>query len=245
MSSHNKKLSIIDHLSELRKRLTIIAVVTLIATLLCYQYVDVIMEYILALSKGMNLVYISPSELFLVYVKLSLAFGVVLSSPITLLQVWLFVSKGLYKKEKINIVIALILGIFFFVLGVVFCYSVVLPITLNFFREITIPGITAMISIESFVAFISTMILGFGIVFELPIVILLLSMIGLVKPQFLIKQHPVFIIGIFVVASFITPPDVVSQLCLGVPMVLLFELSIGLSFLVDKSKKRKQKKLAK
>lgn len=96
-----------------------------------------------------------------------------------------------------------------------------------------------MISIESFVSFISTMILGFGLVFEMPMVILLLSMLGLVTPNFLIKQHPIFVMAIFIAAAFITSPDVVSLL-LAVPMILLFEISIGLSWLVQLTKKRKK-----
>ncbi|MGL5379517.1 twin-arginine translocase subunit TatC [Clostridium sp.] len=243
MSSKDKQLSIIDHLTEFRRRLTIIAIVNLVAALLCYQYVDIIVKYILELSKGMNLVYIAPSELFIVYVKLALTCGVIISSPITLLQIWLFICKGLYKKEKIYIILSLILGIIFFAGGVVFCYEVVLPITINFFINIQVPGIKSMVSVDAFVSFISTMLLCFGAVFEMPIVVLLLSMVGLVKPDFLLKKQPVFIIILFVVAAFITPPDVVSQMFLGIPMVLLFELSIGISWLVDKIKTNKRKKL--
>lgn len=241
MSSQSQKLTIIEHLTELRKRLTIIAVVTLISTLLCYQFVHIIMDYILALNTGMDLIYITPSELFLVYVKLSLTFGIILSSPISLFQIWMFISKGLYKKEKIYIIISLILGVLFFLLGSVFCYQVVLPTTLSFFVNITVPGIKPMISIDSFVSFISTMLVGFGAVFEMPIVILLLSIIGLVTPKFLIKQHPIFVLGIFIAAAFITPPDVVSLLFLAIPMVLLFEFSIGLSWIVSLIKKKKSK----
>lgn len=243
MSSNNQKLTLIEHLTELRKRLTIIAIVTLLGTVLCYQYIDIFMDYILALNVGMDLVYISPSELFLVYVKLSITFGIILTSPITLFQIWMFISKGLYRKEKIYIILSLILGVIFFLMGSIFCYQVVLPTTLSFFVNIAVTGIDAMISIESFVSFISTMLLGFGIVFEMPVVILFLSLLGLVTPKFLMKQHSIFVMGIFIAAAFITPPDIVSLLFLAVPMVLLFELSIGLSWLVSLVKNRKRKKI--
>ncbi|MGL5150220.1 MAG: twin-arginine translocase subunit TatC [Clostridium sp.] len=239
MSNKKNKQTIVDHLSELRKRLIIIVIVNLLASLLCYQFVDKIAELILNLSNGMNLVYIAPAELFIVYVKLSLTFGVVLSSPITILQIWLFVSKALYKKEKIYIFLSLILGIVFFLGGVVFCYKVVLPITISFFVNISISGIQSMISIDAFVSFISTMLLCFGLVFEMPIVIFLLSIVGLVTPQLLIKYQKAVILGIFVVAAVITPPDFVSQTFLAVPMVLLFELSIGISYLVNTRKNKK------
>ncbi len=239
MATDSTKLTIIEHLTELRKRLTIIAIVTVISTLLCYQFVNVFMDYILALNTGMDLIYITPSELFLVYVKLAMTFGIILSSPISLTQIWMFISKGLYKREKIYIVTSLMLGITFFILGAYFCYEVVLPTTLSFFINIAVPGIRPMISIDSFVSFISTMLVGFGIVFEMPVVILFLSLIGLVTPKFLMKQHPIFVLGIFICAAFITPPDVVSLLFLAIPMVLLFELSIGLSWIVSLLKKKK------
>lgn len=241
MAKTSKKLTLIDHLAELRKRLTIIVIVNIVAALICYQFMNVIMQLILALSKGMDLVYISPSELFLVYVKLALICGIVVSSPITLLQVWIFISKGLYKKEKIYLVLALIFGVGFFVVGVNFCYKTVLPTTINFFVNITIEGVKPMISVQAFVSFISSMLVCFGVIFEMPIVIFILSVVGLVKPKTLLDKQPIFIVGIFIAAAFITPPDVVSQMLLGIPMVLLFELSIGISWVVYRFKKKKSK----
>ncbi len=240
MSNKNSKLTILEHLTELRKRLVKIAIVNLIATLICYQFIHIIMELILNLNTGMNLVYISPSELFLVYVKISIICGIVLSSPFTLLQIWLFVSTGLYKKEKIYIILSSIVGIIFFVVGVIFCYIVVLPTTLNFFINISISDIEPMISISSFVSFISTMLVSFGAVFEIPIVVFLLSFIGLLKPQMLIKKQSLIILIIFVAAAFITPPDVISLTLLAIPMVILFELSIGICWAVNKVKSNKK-----
>ncbi len=240
MSNKNSKLTILEHLTELRKRLVKIAIVNLIATLICYQFIHIIMELILNLNTGMNLVYISPSELFLVYVKISIICGIVLSSPFTLLQIWLFVSTGLYKKEKIYIILSSIVGIIFFVVGVIFCYIVVLPTTLNFFINISISDIEPMISISSFVSFISTMLVSFGAVFEIPIVVFLLSIIGLLKPQMLIKKQSLIILIIFVAAAFITPPDVISLTLLAIPMVILFELSIGICWAVNKVKSNKK-----
>lgn len=240
MSNKNSKLTILEHLTELRKRLVKIAIVNLIATLICYQFIHIIMELILNLNTGMNLVYISPSELFLVYVKISIICGIVLSSPFTLLQIWLFVSTGLYKKEKIYIILSSIVGIIFFAVGVIFCYIVVLPTTLNFFINISISDIEPMISISSFVSFISTMLVSFGAVFEIPIVVFLLSIIGLLKPQMLIKKQSLIILIIFVAAALITPPDVISLTLLAIPMVILFELSIGICWAVNKVKSNKK-----
>lgn len=240
MSKENSKLTILEHLTELRKRLMKIAIVNLIATLICYQFIQIIMQLILNLNKGMSLVYISPSELFLVYVKISIICGLILSSPITLLEMWLFVSKGLYKKEKIYVILTFIIGIIFFAVGVIFCYIVVLPTTLNFFINITISDIEPMISISSFVSFISSMLVAFGAVFEIPIVVFLLSLIGILKPQMLIKKQSIIILIIFVAAAFITPPDVVSLTLLVIPMIILFELSIGICWIVNRFKSKKK-----
>lgn len=237
MKNVNNKMPIMEHLTELRKRLVIIAIVNILATLVCYQFIDILMGYILSLSKGIDLVYISPSELFLVYIKVSFICGIVISSPITLLQVWLFISKGLYKKEKIYIIISLIFGTLFFILGVVFCYRIVLPVILDFFVRITVVDVSAMVSIDSFTSFINRMLICFGAVFELPIVVFLLSIFGLVTPKKLMSKQRLIIIAIFVLSAIITPPDMVSQILLSIPMILLFELSIGISWIVNKRKK--------
>lgn len=234
------KMSLVQHLEELRKRLIIILVSVLLGTIACYQFIEVIMQYVLSLGSNMQLIYITPSELFMVYVKISMILGIVISSPISLLQVWIFVAKGLYKKEKLFIVLTLVLGAAFFAAGVYFCYQVVIPVMLHFFLEITIYGITPMISIASFVSFIITMLLCFGIAFEMPVVSCMLSAVGLITPEFLLKKQPVIIIVIFILAAFITPPDIISQLLLAVPMVLLLEISIGVSYLVLLLKKKKK-----
>lgn len=241
MSNKNEKLTLLDHLAELRKRLVIIVVVNLLAAIISFQFSDVIIQYILNLNQGMELVYIQPAELFVVYVKMALTCGIIVSMPITLLQIWMFISKGLYTKEKIYIVLALTLGTIFFVIGVLFCYNVVLPTTLEYFVRITISEVSAMISVNAFTSFVNTMLLCFGAVFEMPIVVFLLSIMGILKPQTLIKKQSIFIIAIFIVSAFITPPDMVSQVLLAIPMVLLFELSIGICWIVNTVRERKQK----
>lgn len=239
MGNENQKLTLLDHLSELRKRLVTIIVVNFIAAIVSFQFSDVIIQYILKLKKGFELIYIQPAELFLVYVKISIICGVIISLPITIFQIWMFVSKGLYLKEKIYVVLALVMGTVFFVIGVVFCYKIVLPTTLDYFVRITILDVEAMISVSAFTSFINTMLVSFGAVFEMPIVVFLLSLMGILKPKTLMDKQKYIIIIIFIVAAFITPPDIVSQTLLAIPMLLLFEISIGICWCVDNMKRKK------
>lgn len=238
-----EKNTFLEHLSEFRKRLTIVAAVNVIAICICFQFVDVLITYTVSVNPGMNLVYVNPSEAFMVLIKTSVILAVAISSPVTIYHIWAFVAKGLYKNEKIWIVVALIIGVIFFAGGVVFAYFVVLPITLNFFMRMELEMITSMISFDSYISFINAFLFAFGLVFELPVVIVILAKFKLISYKTLIKHQGMIIVGIFIVAAIITPPDVVSQLLLGIPMTGLLELSIGACFLIEKSRLRKEKKL--
>ena len=235
-----KKMSLFDHLDELRKRLIIIVIVNFVAAILLFSQTEIIMSYLLEVNPGMELVYTTPSELLTVYIQLSLILAVTICSPITVYQVWAFIEKGLYEKEKKAILFTLIFGVVFFIIGVAFCYFMVLPTTLEFFIRIAIEEVSSMLSIHSYVSFVNMMLLAFGLVFEMPVIIFLLSKLGIIKPAFLKKNRGIIIVAIFVFASIITPPDVISQLMLGIPMVILFEFSILICTLVYKGKKKEE-----
>lgn len=242
MESTQKTSTLVGHLAELRKRLIIVFAVNILAAFICFQYMETLINYILYLNPGMQLIYLTPSELFMVYVKLALTCAIVLCFPITIYQIWLFVSKGLFKKEKKYFFLSLFFGLFLFIAGVVFCYNVALPITLEFFMKFTLESVTATISIDSFVSFCNLMLVSFGLVFEMPILAFLLSAIGILKPDFMKRSHGVLILIIFIIAAIITPPDIISQVLLAIPMVLLLEISMGICYLVDKQKKSKNLK---
>ena len=234
MAKKEETMTLLEHLDELRKRLTLVVVVNFVAMIILFGETDDIMSYLLNINPGLDLVYISPSELLAVYIKIAFIMAIVLCSPVTIYQIWAFIEKGLYKNEKIYVGITLIFGVILFVVGVLFCYFLVLPTTLQFFIRIAIEEVNSMISIDSYVSFVNMMLLSFGIVFELPVVVFLLTKLGILKPEFLKKNRGVIIVAIFIVAAFITPPDVISQIMLGVPLMLLMEISIFISTLVDK-----------
>ena len=237
----DKKQTIIGHLSELRRRLILILVVNLAAAFFCFSRVGPLMEYVLRLAEGIELVYLSPSELFVVYVKLALTAGVVLCLPFTLYQIWAFVAQGLYDSEKLVVAASLGVGGLFFAAGAVFAYLVVLPVTLRFFQQINVSPVSAMISVREFVSFVGSLVVAFGIVFEMPVLAGLLAQLGLVKSKTLLKHQGSLIVVIFIIAAIMTPPDVISQMLMGIPMVALLEISIGVCWLVERSKQRRLK----
>lgn len=229
----------IEHLAELRKRLITIFFVNILGALICYQFIDKLISILLRLNPGMELIYISPAELFMVYIQLAIICAIILCFPITATQVWGFISRGLYQREKFYGLISLFAGVFFFLLGAVFAYFTALPITLQFFLRITIEGIRPMISIESFISFCTRLLGCFGLAFELPVVIYLLSELEILKPHHLKRSQGILILLIFVLSALLTPPDVLTQIILAVPMVLLLQLSMGICWLIDKRKQRK------
>ena len=231
-------MNLFGHLNELRKRLTIMVVVTFVAAAVLFTKAEFVLDYFLAINPGMELVFIAPSELLVVYVQISLIMALVVCSPVNFYEIWAFVEKGLYRKEKIYISITLVFGVIFFVGGVAFAYFTVLPTTLKFFMRIAVSDVASMISIKSYISFINTMLLCFGAVFEMPVIVFLLSKLEILKPEFLRKNRGLFIIAIFVLAAVITPPDVVSQIMLAIPMVLLFQLSIFICTVVDKTNRK-------
>lgn len=245
MNKHKGNGDLVFHLGELRKRLIIIVIVNLLSAIICYQWINILINYLLLLNPGMSFVYIDPSELVMVYFKLSLIIGMLFASPITIYQIWAFMAKGLYKKEKITIIISLFFGIFCFVLGAIFSYFIAIPMTLDFFMRMSIPEVTAMISIQSFMDFVNLMLISFGLCAEIPVVTFLLTSLNVLKPQMLYRYHKVFVVIIFVIAAVITPPDVISQVILAIPMVSLLELSIFISWVVyrKKQKNAEEKKL--
>jgi len=234
-------MKLMDHLGELRRRLALAVAVNLIAAVVLFQYAAVIMEYLFALNPGMELVYISPQELLLVYIQIAFLAAFVLCSPVTIYEIWAFVSKGLYRHERVYVLTSLFFGLLCFGLGVAFCYLTVLPITLRFFVRIGTRQVSAMVSVQNYANFINKMLLAFGIVFEMPVLVFLFSKLGYLKPESIRDKRGILVVLIFVLAALITPPDVVSQLMLALPMLLLMQISYWICCAVDKGNRKKAK----
>jgi sec-independent protein translocase protein TatC len=233
-------MSLSGHLRELRNRILVCVILLVVTFGLCLSVAPQIVTLLTDMGKRYNYVYvyIAPQELFLVYMNVALVGAVVVCFPVLAYQVYAFCSPGLSGKERAYISGSLIAGALCFLVGVAFAYFISLPFMLRFLIQFTGEvDVSASISIQQYVSFLLTVFVIFGLVFELPVVSVLLTGLGLVKAEWLVKGRKVMIVVIFVLAAIITPPDIVSQVMVAVPMLLLYEVSIFLSRAVGKMKK--------
>ena len=235
-------MSLSGHLRELRNRILICVVLLVVVFGICLSFAPQIVTLLTDMGKRFKYeyIYIAPQELFLVYMNVALVGAVVVCFPVLAYQIYAFCSPGLSRKERGYISGSLIAGGLCFLVGVAFAYFISLPFMLRFLIQFTFTGevdVSASISIQSYVSFLLTVFVIFGLVFELPVVSVLLTGLGLVRAEWLVKGRKVMIVVIFVLAAIITPPDIVSQIMVAVPMLGLYEISIALSRVVGKAKK--------
>ena len=235
-------MSLSGHLRELRNRIIICVVCLVVFFLAGLHFAPDIVNLLTESGKahGYRFVYISPQELLLQYFSIALVAGVCFSIPVILYHVWAFIRPGLRNNENSLFLGAMISGLCFFVLGVLFAYKIMLPFTLRFLIRISDgSGITASVSIANYIGFMLTIFMVMGIVFELPVISVILTQLGLVKIAWMKKFRKVIIVIIFFVAAVITPPDIVSQIMVAIPMFGLYELSIFICSLLLKMRKNK------
>ena len=234
------EMPFLEHLEELRWRIlwSLLAVAAgSVAGLAVVSYLDVVRFLLLpanaVFGEDQRLIYLAPTDAFFVFLKVSLTLGFVLASPIVVYHAWSFLSPALEKQEKRAIVPALYLGLVLFAGGVALAYFVALPISLHFLMgfltEIMEPSWTG----PAYIGFVVKLLLGFGVVFELPVVVMILSALGLVSPAFLRAKRRYAIVVITIVACALSPGDVITvSLLMMVPLVLLYEFSIVISGLM-------------
>ncbi|MGQ9705711.1 MAG: twin-arginine translocase subunit TatC [bacterium] len=221
----NKKMTFLEHLEELRGRLIRIAIAIIIGSIVSYFKIDILMSILLKPAGG-PLIFISPFEAFIVQLKVSLISGVIITLPYTLFELWGFISPALHRREKRFLIPFILSSLFLFSLGIYFAY-ILLPIAMSFFRSFESDMLKATWTISKYMDFLIKMFLGFGFVFETPIIVLFLARFGIVSPEFLIKKWRIIVISIFIIAAFITPgPDIFSQIVLVIPLILLYIISI-------------------
>lgn len=225
------KTPLLDHLIELRRRIANSVLSVLVGFLICYAYADQVFAFLVAplreiLGPDAKMIYTGLHEAFFTYMKVSFYAGLFIAMPVILSQVWLFVAPGLYQHEKKFFFPFLVLTPVLFFAGGALSYEFVFPLAFKFFLSFTTPSIEALPSLKEYLSLAMTMIFGFGLVFELPVVILLLIKMGAVSTAGLVAKRKYFVIVAFVVGAILTPPDPISQIMLAIPIMILYEISI-------------------
>lgn len=230
MTTDEGKMSFLEHLGELRTRIIWSLIPSAVGLLVAFHYSDKVLLYLRRPLDKVNvqLVALTPTESFWTSMKISMVLGVVVAMPVILWQVWAFVSPGLHKHERRFAGPFVLFGTLLFVIGGAFALLVVVPFALqfllNFGKE---QGITPMISVSSHVDFIIKFTLAFGLVFELPLVLTMLSKMGVVTPKFLSKNRKYAILINFIIAAILTPtPDILNQTLMAGPLCVLYEIGI-------------------
>ena len=253
-----QKMSLIEHLSELRKRIVVCLVALLIAFLIAFNFSEYIFELLMfplnyspqiSLKEGLifvpdqklqntKLIFLGPAEAFWMNMKIALVSGFILTIPIIFYQLWKFISPGLYNHEKKYIIPFVLSASGLFLVGVTFCYLIVLPFAMSFLLNYKVGDfLMPMLSVGLYIDFLLKFLLAFGFVFELPILIVITTRMGLITPQTLKKYRKLAVVLAFVVAAIITPtPDAFNQTLMAVPMIILYELGIWVSIILNKKK---------
>jgi len=241
-SPDNAQESFISHLIELRSRLlhSIVAVVIVLVCLVPWAkdiYALLAAPLLKALPTGSTMIATDVTGTFLVPLKVTLMAAFLIALPYVLYQMWAFVAPGLYHHEKRLALPVIVSSVFFFALGMGFAYFFVFPIAFGFFAGYTPSGVQMMTDIDKYLSFVLTMFIAFGITFEVPVVVVVLVRLGVVSLDKLRSIRGYVIVGAFVVGAIFTPPDVLSQAMLAVPLWLLYELGLLVARFVTVSKR--------
>ena len=219
------------HLEELRKRLITCFIAVGVGFAICYGFKEKLFQILVqpllrVMKTGETLIFTGLPEAFFTYLKVALLSGLMLAAPIIIYQFWMFVAPGLYDREKRLMIPIVFLSSFFFVGGALFGYFIVFPWGFKFFLGFADEHIRALPSMKEYLGFSAKLLLAFGLVFELPLVITFLAKLGLVSVDFLKKNRKYALLLFFAGAAILTPPDVVTQIMMAVPLMVLYEISI-------------------
>ena len=236
------KMSFLDHLDELRRRIIYTVISIGLGFVVAFFFINDIFDFIMRplqqmLPPGRTLIYTDPTEAFVLYIKIALIAGLLLALPAVMTQVWLFVAPGLYSNEKKWAIPFIAMSSFFFVLGAAFSHLVVFPLTWKFFVSFTTDIVTFAPRIEPAFSMYLRLLLAFGLVFQMPTLVLFLARMGLISARFLVRNFKFAVLIMVIVSAVITPDGGgVSLVAMTGPMILLYGLSIILAWLFGKKK---------
>jgi len=227
-------MHLLDHLEELRSTLIASMIAWVGASLVVWGFSGQVLDFLIHHLPVKNLYFYSPVEAFMVRTKLSFVIGVLIAFPYLFFRVWRFVSPGLFRREKGLAFPLIISSMILFYAGLAFAYWVMMPLVLKFFVKFGTESLTPLLSVEKYFSFVAKLCFSFGLVFQSPLVVIVLTWLGVVSARALLKQWRWAIIVIFSVSAVLTPPDVVSQTFMAVPLCVLFFASVVASLFIEK-----------
>jgi sec-independent protein translocase protein TatC len=237
----DEKMPVTEHLDELRVRLIKCIVAVIAGFLISYSFAKQLFNFltyplIKAMPQGGKLIYTAPQEAFVTYMKISFFAGLCIAAPVIFYQIWKFIMPGLYEKERTYVVPFVIAACIFFILGASFAFFVAFPFAFSFFLSFTTDRIVAMPSMKEYLSLCLSLIIAFGITFELPVIMFFLARMGLVDHTKLKRSRKYAVLIISCAAAFLTPPDILSMFLLIVPLYFLYEISILVVYFTRKKK---------
>jgi len=225
-NNKNGTMPVLDHLSELRLRLMISAGALIVAAGICFSYIEFIRSILTRPLGDLTLIYLSPPEAFMANLKLALFSGFIVALPVILYELTAYIFPGLVRSEK-KFFIAVLAGILFlFSGGVIFAYYIVFPYTISFFLQFADAQLEPQLTISEYLSFVISFHVAFGAVFQLPLFTWTLGKIGLITTDFLRRYRKIALLIMLTISAVITPPDIISQAVMIVPLMLLYEVGI-------------------
>ncbi len=237
---NEREMPFLDHLEELRWRLLKSVISVFVMMVICFFFSDYILEALLYPGKNIDppvsLQVLKVQTVFIIKLEIALFAGIILSLPVIFYQLWQFLTPGLLKKERKMLPVIVFASVFCFLLGGAFAYFIIIPYALQFFLSLAPMDIENNIALDFYIGFLLRLIIVFGVVFELPMLSLILSKFGILTPTFMRKYRKYAVVGAFVLGAILTPPDPTTQMFLAIPIILLYELSIFISYIVTSKK---------
>ncbi len=241
----SSRMPFLAHLEELRQRLVRSAIavgVCFIGTYIFKEelYAGLAKPLKAAMPPEAKLIYTAPAEAFFTYLKIALLAAIVLACPVIFYHLWKFISPGLYKHERKAVWPFVAISSVLFITGTVFCYAMVFPYAFQFFMSFATDDIVPMLSLKQYLSFSATLLFAFGVIFEMPLVLVFLGRLGVVSSGALKRKRKFAILIMFVAGAMFTPPDVVTQVMMAMPLIVLYEISIYLVMGTEKKRAQRQ-----
>ena len=233
------------HIADLRKRLTISTITVVVMFFACFSFYEPILEWMMApvkhaLPAGTSMIAVEIQETFFTAMKVAFFGGFIISLPVIFWQLWLFLAPGLYDHEKKLVVPFVFFATLMFLLGASFAYYIVVPVGFDFLIAFGNSVVSVLPSIGKYVGFFTKLLIGFGIAFELPVITFFLAKIGIVNDQMLKDFFRYAVVLIFIVAAVLTPPDVISQVLMAAPLLILYGVSIYIAKVFNPAQKEEE-----